>query len=548
MTNSVTTSARHFEGYLPRIAMLLLVLTILLFVTESWKVVPHYDDSYITYRYARNFVEGHGLVYNVGEYVEGYTNLLWTVLIACGIAAGFESETVGHVLGLLSASGAMVAVFAYSWVLLPSRFCWMAALGPIMLLSYSVFVYISTAGMETALSVASATAGLAALAAGRIWIATVIASIATLTRPDGLILGAVVFAAHLYLDKATLGRRLMPVAAYAMVVASLTLFRLLYYGSPVPNTFYAKVGGLPIMQGLRWTAGFLSTHWLLLIPFLAGVTHRACWTGGLFVVLNLLYVIATVSSGSRLILPIVPVVIAISIAGTGRVMNSSRSLGIVLFACLLGFIGSLVFGEIVSTSIVGGGIVLAVSTLANRTARQVLAACAASALLVAAAAAAGAEFGFGSWRKPLTTSQRSSELKSKRLQDQYLVSLMKGNCRQLAERPEIRLVAAGAIGALGYFSRLPIVDILGLVDPVVARSTDELSSDLPGPVLVGSGHQRSAASYVMTRKPDMIKIAKKGTKQVAYLPAQLALWAHPDLDRCYRWDASVKGYVRMGCE
>jgi len=50
-----------------------------------WSREPYLlDDAFISFRYARNLVEGHGLVYNPGERVEGYTNLLWTLF-----AAGF---------------------------------------------------------------------------------------------------------------------------------------------------------------------------------------------------------------------------------------------------------------------------------------------------------------------------------------------------------------------------------------------------------------------------------------------------------------------------
>jgi arabinofuranosyltransferase len=40
------------------------------------------DDGFISFRYAQNLAEGRGLVYNAGEYVEGYTNLLWTLALA----------------------------------------------------------------------------------------------------------------------------------------------------------------------------------------------------------------------------------------------------------------------------------------------------------------------------------------------------------------------------------------------------------------------------------------------------------------------------------
>ena len=40
------------------------------------------DDSYISFRYARNVLDGNGLVYNPGQYVEGYTSFAWVILIA----------------------------------------------------------------------------------------------------------------------------------------------------------------------------------------------------------------------------------------------------------------------------------------------------------------------------------------------------------------------------------------------------------------------------------------------------------------------------------
>ena len=47
---------------------------------QSWFGLCLQDDAYISFRYARNAALGHGLVYNPGEPVEGYTNFLWTAL------------------------------------------------------------------------------------------------------------------------------------------------------------------------------------------------------------------------------------------------------------------------------------------------------------------------------------------------------------------------------------------------------------------------------------------------------------------------------------
>ena len=55
----------------------------------------HTDDAFISFRYALNLSEGHGLVFNPGyERVEGYTNFLWVVILAAVLAtyARFDSD------------------------------------------------------------------------------------------------------------------------------------------------------------------------------------------------------------------------------------------------------------------------------------------------------------------------------------------------------------------------------------------------------------------------------------------------------------------------
>ncbi len=60
------------------------------------------DDAFISYRYAQNLVQGQGLVFNPGERVEGYTNFLWTLLIAGGLYLGINPILFSLSLSLLS--------------------------------------------------------------------------------------------------------------------------------------------------------------------------------------------------------------------------------------------------------------------------------------------------------------------------------------------------------------------------------------------------------------------------------------------------------------
>ena len=48
------------------------------------------DDPYITYRYARNLAEGHGLTYNPGELVLGTTSPFFAIIL--GLTGSFTDD------------------------------------------------------------------------------------------------------------------------------------------------------------------------------------------------------------------------------------------------------------------------------------------------------------------------------------------------------------------------------------------------------------------------------------------------------------------------
>jgi hypothetical protein len=79
------------------------------------------NDAFISFRYARNWVEGHGLVFNAGERVEGYTNFLWILLLSPFQAAGASLPPVSVVLttgcnsGIAARGCGSRSGFAGSW-------------------------------------------------------------------------------------------------------------------------------------------------------------------------------------------------------------------------------------------------------------------------------------------------------------------------------------------------------------------------------------------------------------------------------------------------
>lgn len=100
------------------------------------------------------------------------------------------------------------------------------------------------------------------------------------------------------------------------------------------------------------------------------------------------------------------------------------------------------------------------------------------------------------------------------------------------------LVASGMIGALGYYSRVPILDIFGLIDPVIAR---DRRPPPPGAVLQ-PGHHRSNPEYILERGPDFVLLPKQLPSHAH--PATIDLLAHSEFQRRYVWDRSVLGYRR----
>ena len=74
----------------------------------TWRFDWLCDDAYITFVYARNLAEGHGLVYNPGEWVEGYSEFLWALVLAGGQVVGLADGLIcWEVKKKISASGTL---------------------------------------------------------------------------------------------------------------------------------------------------------------------------------------------------------------------------------------------------------------------------------------------------------------------------------------------------------------------------------------------------------------------------------------------------------
>ncbi len=248
------------------------------------------DDAFISFRYARNLLEGHGLVFNRGEYVEGYTNFLWVIeLAAIWGLLGIRPEVAAQWLSVIYTVGT-VAVMLWWVARLPAlRHRWLVAwmaMG-VVCSSATFAVWTSGGGLETrqfTFFVLGAVACLSVFGTRRWGLVAASLSLAAagLTRPEGLLVAACCvgwFVVQRALRDRTLDWRgtLALAGPVAVVIGGHFLARYRYYGEWLPNTYYAKHVDSWYESGYRYlSAAAIETGLYLLIP-LAYTALLARW-------------------------------------------------------------------------------------------------------------------------------------------------------------------------------------------------------------------------------------------------------------------------------
>ena len=274
-----------------RLLLVALAGTGLLLLAHAWSYFFLTDDAFISFRYARNLAHGYGLVFNPGhEAVEGYTNFLWVLLLAVLDALGLRPESAAPWLSLTATVGLWAVVALYPLRVSPPRFRPWLIVVPTLLLAVTRSVAVwSTGGLETRLFSLLVVAGvLRAVVEVReslderadppLPASALLFALAALTRPPGLLVAAsTAIAAALVLirhRRLCLRRAAAWLLLFATPVAAHFLFRRLYYGAWLPNTYYAKVdpGGWWSM-GLAYLGVFALEYaaWIWLPWVLAGV-------------------------------------------------------------------------------------------------------------------------------------------------------------------------------------------------------------------------------------------------------------------------------------
>lgn len=465
------------------------------------------DDAYISFRYARNLAEHGELVFNLGERVEGFTNFLWTVILAAGIKLGVGPVVASRFLGVVFGVGTLALVGRLSLRLDGGRSSPWHFVAPVGLAATGAFACWCTGGLETQLFTFLVFLGFERLLAetdrGAGFASGAAFALAAMTRPEGVMLFAVAGLFRILVNFSREGRfaprrhEILQVVLFAALFVPYFVWRWRYFGYPFPNTFYVKSSGGrgTWALGAYYLRRFAEDHSLFfLLPLVAlGWPSREDWrrrallslTALVWVIFSL-YVIKVGGDFMglyRFVLPVLPL-------GALALQEALRGLS----RRLEPLVGRLTL-TLAGTALAAG--YLAGSFQVSRT----------------AATFVGDDRGIDT----------PSYLK-KYAEDRIPIGRWIG---QQARSDDFMTV--GGAGVIPYYSGVRAFDVFGLVDKNIAHDPSMTVSNRPG-------HQKwGHESYMLSRNPTLITHL-----YCIYGPCSAEQWAPPG----YEWvRATIPGLV-----
>ena len=323
------------------------------------------DDAFITYGVAQMFWRGHGLVYNIGDRVQSYTNPL--MLFCMVIIGGITGE------GYFSTLLINIATSLLAFWLVAFKLCQKdengdpahsAVIAPLMLIFSKTYILLSTSGLENSLEHLLLAIfcwqlfNVKMWSKKRLYLLCFTACMLAFCRYDIaiLVLPALcyVFFCKAPKDGTKLGKSALIGTLGILPFVAWEVFCLIYYGFLFPNTAYAKLGGgIPKIEyffsGIGYIfasfmddiVGIAAIGYVLIIAVIMSTRARRMWrtvslaTGCLFYLLYVICVGGDFMTG-RLLSPLV----FVSAVILGRLEVSKVSLApvVLVFALVCGIV------------------------------------------------------------------------------------------------------------------------------------------------------------------------------------------------------------------
>jgi len=317
----------------------LLVATVLGALAWAWSLIWASDDAYITFRYAENLARGHGLVYNPGERVEGYTDFLWALIAAAVIWLKGDPGQATIILNLMSFVVVLLLVERLGRQLRAAPV--VIGLATVLLAANYTMASFATACIESMFAAMLVTLALERVASGHPLAGGLAGVAAAMTHPDHGIFYAALGLALAF--EPSRGKKLVRfLVPFIALFVPYFFWRWSYYGDLMPNTFYAKSADkVYFEQGLKYLlvtvvgAGF----WLSApLGVLGAFVCRRTLIGRYALILLPVYVIYVTKVGGdfmlgRFFVPAIPVWLLLVDGGYRWLIAKNRwksALGLVL--------------------------------------------------------------------------------------------------------------------------------------------------------------------------------------------------------------------------
>jgi len=222
---------------------------------EGVRYFSLFDDDMISMTYARNLAHGYGLVWIPGgPRIEGYTNLLWVCFMAL---FHFMPIPVAKISLCIQVSGCVFLLLNLWCTREIARTLWpesKRAATVAVLLTAFYYPLDNWALHGTEVSILTSISSAAVLAALRFEAPrarnalAAILGLSTLVRPDTAGFAFLLLATILALSAGKRWRQVISIGAVVgLLLIAQTLFRIAYYGDILPNTYYLKLAGYPLI-------------------------------------------------------------------------------------------------------------------------------------------------------------------------------------------------------------------------------------------------------------------------------------------------------------
>jgi arabinofuranosyltransferase len=431
----------------------LMTLALLIAGLFIFSYVP--DDTFVTLRYARNALRGDGFVFNAGERVEGYMSYLWLLMLVFAGKLGAPLVATARVLSFAFSLGTLaLTVFAARAGISTGRAGapeepregWRETLGmflPAIFLAVSPpFLTWCLSGSEMPLFAFLFLAGCLFLRPGSgPGAAFIVFGLLGLVRPEGILFFLLALAVALV--RSPSGRPgivLKWIGIAAVFYVPYLIWKWSYFRELLPNALLATMGppGLMMRNGARYLFGFILNYGYLLIVGLLLLRSAGRTRQGLAVPLLLVAALGT----------------EVLMLG-GDWMPHYR-----LFLAAMPFVMLMVSEGVLATARGIGAPVSAVVIIA----------------LLAVPGARG---------RDRFLAERATV---------HAYALLGQRFGQIL--PPGTSIGCGSTGGIGYYTDMPIVDILGFTEPRIARHGKIIGTE--------PGHLKTDGAYILDRKPDLL--------------------------------------------